>query len=174
MKNARKLFRLFKTFQEYVKAKQMFMKADLDHKMILFLLTRACFGGYWIFDNIVVLSSIKVLKYDAKKMNKIGATFWFFALLFSIIGAVIKLVDLSEKQSALAKKEDSEDKKKGIKQIERAKFEAILVLIKCNGDLITSSSASEIAPKLGINFSESHIGLGGFTSAVISMYQAWG
>lgn len=60
MSNARKLFRLFKYFNEWVKAKQI-MK---DEKMpqfdkILSLATRLAFAFYWWFDNLVVGCKIK-------------------------------------------------------------------------------------------------------------------
>ena len=83
MKNARKMFRLFKTFQEYLKAKELLGKGELDHRVIIFVLARAAMGGYWVFDNLSVLSALKVLKYDAKSIAKIGGTFWFFGLLLS-------------------------------------------------------------------------------------------
>ena len=40
---------------------------------------------YWFFDNLGILSQIKFLNYDTKSMNKWGATFWFWALIITVV-----------------------------------------------------------------------------------------
>ena len=127
-------------------------------------------GLYWIFDNLQVLTAVKVLNLDGKKMGKYGALFWLIGLVLTVVTSVIKLAELAEKEAALKSKDQSQENKKAIGDIKKQKFAEILNLIKSNGDIITASSGSEIAPKLGINFTDAHIGLGGFVSAVIAMY----
>jgi hypothetical protein len=46
---------------------------------------RLGFLGYWIFDNLAILCTIKFLKSDAKGFAKKGALFWLFALVVSVI-----------------------------------------------------------------------------------------
>ena len=45
-----------------------------------------------LFDNISILSTIKVLQKDPKKFGKIGMTFWFIALLSTLILTLRDLV----------------------------------------------------------------------------------
>ena len=173
MKTARKLFRLFKTLNEIKKTTDLLSKGDLDHIAILNVLQRITFGLYWIFDNISVLSSIKFLKYDAKQNAKNGAFFWFLALLLGQIVAILKLADLADQEAQLSKKERNDETKKQLKVIQAKKFTEYLNVIKQLGDMITSSSAIELPDKFGFKFSEGHIGIGGFVSAVITMYQLY-
>ena len=109
MKNARKLFRLFKTFNELHKIRALLGKKDLNQKVILALLTRLAFGVYWVFDNLQVLSAVKFLKYDPKQMGKYGATAWFSGLVLSVIGSVISLAEISEKENGLKVKKISKE-----------------------------------------------------------------
>ena len=106
-------------------------------------------------------------------MGKYGSIFWLIGIVIGIISSIIKLVELSEKERALLEKkgESPEAQQKGVADIKKAKFNEILNLIKNNGDMITASSGAEVAQKLGVNFTDSHIGLGGFVSAVITLWQ---
>ena len=84
MRDARKLFRLFKTVNEIKKIKE-FLEKDLKADDILNIIIRGFFGVYWFFDNLNILSKIKILGYDAKKMGKLGSTFWLMALLTNLV-----------------------------------------------------------------------------------------
>ena len=79
-------------------------------------------GFYWIFDNLQVLTTIKVLNLDAKKMGKYGAFFWFVGLVLSVITAVIKLAELAEKEAALKSKDQTQENKKAIADLKKEKF----------------------------------------------------
>ena len=60
MADARKLFRLFKTINEYQLTKDFIDKppADWDELDFLFnILIRLGFAGYWVFDNLFILSN---------------------------------------------------------------------------------------------------------------------
>ena len=103
-------------------------------------------------------------------MGKYGSLFWFIGLVLTVVTSIIKLADLAEKEAGLKQKDQNADTKKAITDIKKQKFAEILNLIKSNGDMITASAGAEIAPTLGINFNDGHIGLGGFVSAVITMY----
>ena len=136
------MFRLGKTYNEYRKITELLNKGELDGKRILAVATRAFMAAYWIFDNLQVLSSVKFLKYDPKEIGKKAATFWFIGLILSVVGSVIKLAELAEKEAGLKKKELTPETKKAIADIKKAKFAEVLNLIKFNGDIITASSAS--------------------------------
>lgn len=173
MKSARKLFRLFKSVNEYKKIMDILGKKSLSQTDMLNAASRLCFLLYWFFDNLVVLSSTKFLKYDAKQMNKYGAFWWFLGLVLGQAVAFITLSELAEKEAALRKKERNDDTKKALKEIQVKKFTQYLNIIKQTGDMITSSQAIELPAKFGFNFNDGAVGLGGFTSAVVTMYQLY-
>jgi len=57
---ARKLFRLFKSFNEWVKIKEFMNNKTLpEFDKYLSIATRLAFLIYWIFDNLAVLAKIK-------------------------------------------------------------------------------------------------------------------
>lgn len=49
------------------------------------IITRIFFGGYWFFDNLVVLITVKFLKSNKDKANKTSNTFWFLGLSMTIL-----------------------------------------------------------------------------------------
>merc|ERR1711907_862804 len=101
MKNARKLFRLFKSVNEYQKLSQMLKEASDDD--FAFLLNILGFFFYWIFDNLNILGAIKFLNVDNKKHALNGARCWFFALVMALILNVRNLIKISHKQIAIEK-----------------------------------------------------------------------
>lgn len=173
MKTARKLFRLFKSLNEYHKVMELASKKDLTQVDMLNIAARIAFLLYWIFDNLSILSSVKFLNLDAKQMNKYGSFWWFVALVIGQITCIITLSDLSKKEAQLRAKEKSEETKKELAAIQAKKFVEYLNIIKQAGDMITSSQAIELPAKFGFNFHEGHIGVGGFVSAVLTMYQLY-
>lgn len=105
MSNARKLFRLFKYFNEWVKAKQI-MK---DEKMpqfdkILSLATRLAFAFYWWFDNLVVGCKIKFFtSMDLKHVSLQASRFWCLGLILTIWGCIRNMMKFSKKDAELRK-----------------------------------------------------------------------
>lgn len=84
MRDARKLFRLFKSINEAKKIKDLLNEErTLDN--MLNILVRGFFLLYWFFDNLNILSKIKILSEDPKRMAKIGATFWLLALVTNLV-----------------------------------------------------------------------------------------
>jgi lipid-A-disaccharide synthase-like uncharacterized protein len=181
MRDARKLFRLFKTVNEYQKILQILSKGAEDEiDWGLSILTRILFGGYWVFDNLVVLCTVKFFKQDSKKYNKVAMWFWFLALLSGLIQSIRLVILLNHREIALAKKlheakdQDLENKKKVLRNIRALKKEQYLKIIGQLGDMIPAGQGSEIIPKLfKKNFNDGWIGLGGFVSAVVSSYQLY-
>jgi hypothetical protein len=173
MKTARKLFRLFKSVNEYHKIMAILAKGDLSQKDMLNAGSRLAFLLYWFFDNLVVLSSVKFLNYDAKQMNKYGAFWWLVGLILGQAVSFINLSELAQQEAEIRRKERSEETKKALAQIQAKKFTEYLNILKQAGDMVTSSSAIELPQKFGVTFHDGHIGLGGFVSAVITMYQMY-
>lgn len=181
MRDARKMFRLFKSLNELQKILEFVNKGSSDQvDLLLNLLNRAAFFLYWVFDNIAILSTIKFLSKDPKTYNKFGAFFWFWALVLAIIQTLRKLVDnhqrIDYENADLVKASNSESEKvqNKIKKLKLERTTHILNIVKNLGDLITASQGSEIFPKLTKrNFTEGWIGAGGFVSAVITSYQLY-
>ena len=171
MKVARKLFRLFKSINEYKKFMDILAKGELSQADALNAASRICFLLYWFFDNLVVLASVKFIKYDAKQLNKYGAFWWFLGLILGQTVAFIKLSELKQQEAKLIK--EKSDEKKNLQLIQAKKFAEYLNIIKQAGDMVTSSSAIELPQKFGFSFNDGQIGMGGFVSAVITMYQLY-
>jgi hypothetical protein len=98
MRDSRKLFRLFKTINEYKKISDILKKnPSINVDNGLSILTRAFFGVYWIFDNLAILSKLKIFDKDPKTYSKTGATFWLLALLTNLI-SIVKDIIANEKK----------------------------------------------------------------------------
>ena len=181
MRDARKLFRLFKSINEYQKISKLLSKIEEDEFAFYFnVLNRLCFLGYWFFDNLQILSKINFLKLDAKKNAQIGSLFWFFALIFSLILDLRNLIKISHEQIQIenylanCREDEVDGRKNQLKVLKQKKKDVVLNIIKYLGDLIPASQGSEIAPKLlKINFNDGIIGLGGLVSALITSYQLY-
>jgi peroxin-11B len=173
MKTARKLFRLFKTMNEYKKLMDILSKGDLSQVDMLNAASRVAFGLYWVFDNLTVLSSVKFLNLDPKEMNRYGSFWWLVGLVLGQAVSIITLSELAQEEARLRKQEKNEETKVALKQVGAKRITEYLNILKQAGDMVTSSSAVELPQKLGFAFNDGHIGLGGFVSAVITMYQLY-
>ena len=182
MRDARKLFRLFKSVNEYHKILQILNKGGEDEiDYILSILSRLFFAGYWFFDNLVILCIVKFFKQEAKKYNKIGMWFWFLALITGLSQSIKSFIFLNQREKRIlknlgeAKEDEIESKRKLLRQIRLQKKDQLLNILKQLGDLIPASQGSEIVPKLfKKNFNDGWIGMGGFISAVITSAQLYG
>jgi len=83
---ARKLFRLFKSFNEWVKIKEFMNNQALPNfDKYLSIATRLAFLVYWIFDNLAVLAKIKFFtSLDVKNQTVMACRFWLLGLLLGI------------------------------------------------------------------------------------------
>ena len=95
MRDSRKLFRLFKSLNEWktIEKQIALYKADpTDTKILFNILSRGGFFFYWLFDNLSILAKIKFLdRVDKESASKKAATFWFIALVFAVIGVLIQM-----------------------------------------------------------------------------------
>lgn len=173
MKTARKLFRLFKSVNEYHKIISILSKKDLSQIDMLNAASRLAFLLYWLFDNLTVLASVKFLNLDAKQMNKYGAFWWFVGLCLGQAVCLIRLSELAAEEAALRSKEADEETKRALKAVYFKKVTEYLNIIKQAGDMVTSSQAIELPSKFGFNFNDGQVGLGGLVSSVITMYQLY-
>ena len=178
MRDARKLFRLFKSINEYQKLLEILKKGSADPlELTCNVITRLGFLLYWFFDNISILSTIKVLKRDPKQFGKYGMTFWFIALVSTL---VLTLRDLYKTHAALnyfksqsELSSEEQDSAARVRDYSKKRYELLLNLIKTLGDIIPAGQGSEILPKIGLSFTDSTVGLGGLVSAIITSYQLY-
>jgi hypothetical protein len=98
MSVARKLFRLFKSFNEYVKILEIQKGKLPDIEKNLAILTRIAFIFYWFFDNLSVLIKVNFLQgFDFTKMNRRASKCWLLGIWLSILCAVIELYKASNR-----------------------------------------------------------------------------
>ena len=102
MSVARKLFRLFKSFNEYVKILEIQKGKLPDIEKNLAILTRIAFIFYWFFDNLSVLIKVNFLQgFDFTQMNRRASKCWLIGIWLSILCAFIELYKASNRQSKL-------------------------------------------------------------------------
>jgi peroxin-11B len=91
MRDARKLFRLLKSVNEAKKIKDL-LAQDRTIDNILNIIVRGFFLLYWFFDNLNILSKLKIFNQDPKQMAKLGASFWLLGLLTNLVLLIKNLV----------------------------------------------------------------------------------
>jgi len=181
MSIARKLFRLFKSFNEYVKIKGL-LKQDMPQvDKLLNILARLAFFFYWIFDNLVVLIKVKFLtSLDLKNTSRTASKFWLLGIWLSIALALHSMMQTVKDEAKLMLTKARVGTEGGISQekyaelVKRAnakKKANMLTLVKNLGDSITASQSLGY-PKsyFGFDFSDAWVGCGGMTSSAITMY----
>ena len=178
MSVARKLFRLFKSFNEYQTIKKTLGGDAKPVDKYLAIATRLAFLFYWLFDNIFVLIKIKFIKtWDMKNALRRANKAWFLGLILTLIGGIRQMIMLASE----TKKVKAEKARGGIdeaaysekqKQIKTKRTTAIFTIIKALGDSTTASQGLGY-PKdyLGFEFNDGVVGIGGFTSAFLTCYQ---
>lgn len=114
MSNARKLFRLFKYLNEYVKAKAVMEQKMESTDRILAIAIRVAFALYWWFDNLVVLIKIKFFtSLNLARINLNAFRFWTLALVLMLIDCIRKLMKHAAKDAELRKKKEMIGKEGG-------------------------------------------------------------
>ena len=180
-RDSRKIFRLFKSVNEAQSLHKVFFKSqgDMDDtEAMLFAAARLGFLLYWVFDNLSILSKLKVLKSDAKTFFKPSMFFWWVGILFTIINTFRKIKNFKAQAKKLieATKADPEKKAENDKALAAIKnkiFACQKTLIKMFGDSIPSGAGWGLFEKLGIQVGDTAIGLGGLISALISVEEVY-
>ena len=182
---ARKLFRLFKFFNEYITIRNTWAKSDMaDFDKYMTCLTRLAFAFYWLFDNMGVLIKVKWLQgYDLAATVRRANKAWLTGLILSIIHIIRKLVQNVKAGTALKKQKaqigqegglDKSSYDEKVKAIKAARVTCIQNLVKNLGDCTTASQGLGYPKRfLGVEFSDGLVGVGGFTSAFLTCYQTY-
>ena len=96
---AMKLFRLFKSFNEYVTIKG-YLKGENPWNDALPIISRLAFLFYWLFDNLAVLIKIKFIQnWDLKAMSRRAAKCWLTGIWLSILIALLGLAKTAKEEA---------------------------------------------------------------------------
>jgi len=181
-RDSRKIFRLFKSVQELKnindKIKDLLNK---NQKFPIFcdVCSRIGYLVSWIFDNLYILSTVKMIK--LKKFNLSESKFYYLAHFGWLIGICCGLLKNFYELSLLVYSSsytyEDEREEINVQQEFNRKREIIYQLICIVGrlgDLIPSSSGMNLPEKiLGYQLNDGIIGLGGLTSALVTMWIQW-
>lgn len=138
---------------------------------LLEVLSKIGYLFYWFFDNLSILTKLKLINLDLAQQSKLAATAWFIG---GFIGVIKGLVDLNVLLVEKNKLAGEENKIKEQMSIDSKILKCYLGIMGKIGDLFPAGNASGIAVMLyGKNFSEYLVGLGGLTSALITLYNSW-
>ncbi len=168
----------------------MLLKGDLPQfEKVMNVICRAAFLWYWFFDNLSVLIKIKFINsLDFDSINRKACKFWLLGCLTGMFLAIYSMVNDMKKETELlllkakVKPSDNSDTKaidenawkQELKKLREKQKTNILNLIKNGGDAITASQLLGYPKRFfGFTFSDSIVGLGGFTSAAITCYQTY-
>ena len=111
------------------------------------ILTRASFFGYWWFDNLLIMSKLKIYSTEASKVGKKAMYFWWFANLFNIVNSARKLLNISAQEKYYTKLITEAPEKKDLFKDKftasrKARAKALRGLIKSSADFMTASKGS--------------------------------
>ena len=140
------------------------------------VLARLGYFSFWLFDNMAILSKIKVLRKNVMTMTLSAMLSWFVSLLLTVIIQLRKLQRLRTKAQRIRSVLKTNPEKKPSFEADlvalRKDFRTVyLTIIKCFGDMFPSALGSGLTLLMGNHINDSHAGLGGLTSAVISCYE---
>ncbi len=194
-RDSRKIFRLFRSFQEIKnindKLKDLIWKKD-KIPILFEIFSRVGYLGYWIMDNLVILGTMKII--SDKSINQfsyfahIG---WVLGISLAIIKCLYELLSLlifkndKTKEDVLIKKQNTHvsfsnfnnfsthslNSSQNNKEINRLLIE----LIGRFSNLVPATSGCGLDKKiLGYEFNDGFVGLCGLISALISIMSLWG
>ena len=168
----RKAFRVGKWVDEYTKLTVLLKKSAVQSLSLALTATvRVCMALFYFFDNVVWLSTLKVLKMDTGKFKKNAARYRFSAAAINIILETMKFQKLQRKMRVLESKAAPADE---IEDVEESLHLTTVNLVKHCCDVTTFGNSLEIwKPFLGKNLTDGPMGVFGTTSAIAAGYLIW-
>lgn len=178
VRDARKLARLGKIFNEYQSALNLASKGDVASN--LQFLGRFGMAAYWFFDNVVFLGKAKFLQVDLVKMGEYSFYGWFLGLSFTMLALIVKLknnLDAETERRAKLVSPDKEISTKARADASKltAEFQQINTdIVKTTGDWIVASNAVKLPLNtLGFALNDGVIGFCGLLSGLIASWSEW-
>lgn len=192
-RDSRKIFRLFKSIQEIKnindKFKDLLWKSDKT-PIVLEIMSRIFYLVYWIMDNLVLLSSIKIVNSNKIKIfSKIAHFGWTIGICWGLLKHLYELLKLitnlnkNQSENEIVNSENEKEIHYSLTNLHfttyhnNKKNEFLKILIEIVGkigDLIPATSGCDLDYKIiGYNFSDGMVGVGGLLSAIVSMWSIW-
>ena len=179
-RDSRKIFRLLKFVNEI----QTIMKSIGKNEdgdpvdQVIFVASRVGFMLYWLFDNLLILSKLKVLKSNSQTFMKPSMFFWWLGVTFTLARTLRRLQQLKDtllilndlSQKAPERKSEIDS---NIKQTLGKMTTCFLIIIKMFGDIIPSGAGWGLYDSMGFNVGDTEIGLGGLLSALVSVIEIY-
>lgn len=158
MRVARKLFRLYKWINEYQKFMDLLdsppkntdeinLVLSRRTSLTLVLLSRAFLALYWVFDNIQIVTQLKIFNGDQEKWGRRGMLAWWVSLVCNLVQSIRSYMKAdSELKYYIKVGRQSPEKKEAFKpqfnEASAAKKEALLNIVKAAADLLTATKGS--------------------------------
>lgn len=161
--SGRQTFRLFKWASVYVRLRTTGLGAVGD----------AALFGYYVMDNVALLTKMGVVKGDAKLATRRAARFWLVACLVGLAVAVRKVAEMGKeahrlKREVEGEKEEGGDRRRLYEEVLRRRRAALLVCGKNLGDVVVAGSLSKEQP-----WHPTLVGTCGVMSSLIGFWQVW-
>lgn len=141
-----------------------------SNKDLIDIASKFFYFFYWFFDNLFILSKIKLIQnFDQSNLNKLAMLNWFLGNVTSILKMMMDLDELY-KQKLYSDKSSKEANLK----LDKAIFNTYLNIIGKIGDCFPSSQGCNIPQRfIGRPWSETTVGIGGLISALVALKNTW-
>lgn len=111
------------------------------------LLSRAFLALYWLFDNIQIVTQLKIFDGDQEKWGKRGMFAWWLSLICNLVQFVRSYTQADAQLKYYIKiGRQNEEKKQAFaeqyKTAKKQKFDALLNIVKTIGDLFPATKGS--------------------------------
>jgi Peroxisomal biogenesis factor 11 (PEX11) len=178
--NARRLFRLLKTFKE-LNAISLANRELKDDEFRYYFSSISFFwhGIHWILDNICVLSDLKVINLDSEHYGKLGNKFRLIGLGFGLILSLRNWIKVTHKEVVIEKtlqicKEDQMGPNNSeLRVVKKQKRMAWLKVLRKILDIVVAVVLSGMVENKTkkIYFGDFTIGVCELVSGLIAMYE---
>jgi peroxin-11B len=186
MRDSRKIFRLFKSIQEVKnindKIKDLLWKKE-KIPVMLEIFSRIGYLIYWIFDNLVIMAKLKLIKTEKVDFISYVAHFgWLIGIVWSLLKNLYEILILfgasnnSDNIPDDGKNKYIDDPTHKLHTDDRLKeiMNNMINIIGRLGDLLPAASGVGLPEKiLGYQLNDGVIGIGGLISAVLAMWELW-
>ena len=134
-------------------------------QIILNIISRAGFFLYWVFDNLVLLTSLGIMEGDKKYWNKLAGLSWFAGLVFDVYLLGLQTLNLMQKAEKEKEQAWKHNYAIGLNYVS---------LVGKLGDMLVAANNGELFKLVtGSDGNENLVAAGGFISSVIALYMHW-
>jgi|LakMenEpi03Aug12_release.lakeMendotaPanAssembly.Ray.scaffolds.fasta_scaffold560720_1 hypothetical protein len=179
LRDGRRVFRLLKTIEELHKL-NLLIGTPYQDRLLKFYkyVSLACYAIYWVFDSWAILISLRVISGQYKHTTRIGYSFKFFGLVFSLLEQLRSLMKSYAQEAMLVENSLGNKTQRQacqiLEELSTHRLKLLLMIARTLGDMIPTSNEALIPYRLlGKQFSEKWVGVGGIVSASISCFEIW-